>query len=199
MRARMALDAAGVDVEYREILLKDKPPLMLEHSAKGTVPVLVLPDGVVIDESLDVMRWALAQNDPERWLGQDDDEKADIQRWLDANDAFKSHLDRYKYETRYDNVDHTAETVACRAHMEALNQQLQGGATLVGGRVTVADIALFPFVRQFHNVDKSLLASWGCDRVQAWLEGFVESERFTRVMVKRSRWVGRGRTGGQRA
>ncbi len=198
MRARMALDAAGVDVEYREIKLQNKPAKMLEHSPKGTVPILVEPDGTVIDESVDIMRWAFAQHDPDNWLGQNDAEREQINKWLAANEAFKPHLDRYKYTTRYDDVDHATETEACRAHMLELDAALEATGFLVADRATLADIALFPFVRQFNNVDTSKLDNWNCSRVQAWLDTFINSERFARVMKKRSLWVGRGRTGDQK-
>ncbi|MBT8427753.1 MAG: glutathione S-transferase N-terminal domain-containing protein, partial [Erythrobacter sp.] len=100
MRARMALSISGAEYEHREVVLRDKPPQMLEVSPKGTVPVLVTEDGAVLEESLDIMRWALSQNDPEGWLARDDG------KLLAANDGpFKHHLDRYKYSTRYDDVD----------------------------------------------------------------------------------------------
>lgn len=195
MRARMAIDAAGVEIEYREIKLQDKPAQMLEHSPKGTVPILVEADGTVIDESVDIMRWALARRDPDGWLGSNEQEREAIDGWLNANDDFKPHLDRYKYTTRYDDVDHATETEACRLHMVKLERALSKTGTLVDARVTLADIALFPFVRQFNNVDKNKLVEWECGHVQAWLERFTQSDRFARVMKKRSLWVGRGRSG----
>ena len=106
MRARLAVSVSGQRCELREVVLRDKPPSLLEYSPKGTVPVLVLPDGVVIDESRDVMRWALERSDPEGWMAPETGNLAEIESLIDWNDGdFKSNLDRYKYATRYEGVD----------------------------------------------------------------------------------------------
>ncbi len=115
MRARMALLVSGATYEHREVVLRDKPAAMLEASPKGTVPVFVTEDGVVLEESLDIMRWALGNSDPERWL---DDANANL---IEANDGpFKHHLDRYKYATRYDDVDPEEHRAAALAHLRQL-------------------------------------------------------------------------------
>ena len=199
MRARMAVEASGVKVEYREILLRDKPAAMLALSPKGTVPVCVFQEDskaqapTVIEESLDIMFWALNQNDPEDWLGKNDRETVAIKKWTDANDAFKPFLDRYKYPDRYENSEHEEVLEQCRAHLEKLDQAIAKESKLVGDRTTLADVALMPFVRQFHLVDKTKLSNWGTQALLGWLDTFLESERFASVMKKRSLWVARGR------
>lgn len=182
IRARLALAVSGIAVEHREVKLRDKPAEMLAASPKGTVPVLVLPGAQVIDESLDIMRWALARNDPEDWLAGDDP------ALIAANDgAFKGHLDRYKYPERFaaDGVDHRAAGLAMLGVLEA---GLAERAYLGGERFGLADAAILPFVRQFAAVDRDWFAGQDVVRVQAWLAAFVGSAVFARVMVVRDVW-----------
>jgi glutathione S-transferase len=155
---------------------------MLAASPKGTVPILVLPDGRVIDESIAIMRWALARNDPEDWLAGDD------AALIATNDgAFKHHLDRYKYADRYtdDGVDHRAAGLAMLGVLEA---RLSERAYLGGERFGLADAAILPFVRQFAAVDRAWFAAQDLARVSAWLGEFVGSELFERVMGVRDVW-----------
>jgi glutathione S-transferase len=185
MRARMALHAAGIDLEHREILLKDKPESMLRYSPKGTVPVLVLPDGAVVDESLDVMRWALAQNDPEDWLAPG----AAMFDLVAENDGpFKHHLDRYKYDTRYEGADAEMHRAAGLAFLEILDKRLEGQAQLLGPAVSLADIAIFPFVRQFANTDRHWFDGLDIPHLQAWLADHLASRLFADIMVKHALW-----------
>jgi len=182
MRARMALLASGQPVELREVVLRDKPAPMLVLSPKGTVPVLALPDGRVLDESLDIMRWALAQNDPEGWLAGDDPEL------IAANDGpFKHHLDRYKYATRHgaDPLVHRAEAVEW---LDKLEVRLERNRQLCGDRRTLADIALFPFMRQFSATDPDWFAAQPLPRLQAWLAEHVASDVFARAMIRIAVW-----------
>ncbi len=182
IRARLALAVSGVAVEHREVKLRDKPAEMLTASPKGTVPVLVLPDGAVIDESIDIMRWALARNDPEGWLAGDDVEL------IAANDgAFKFHLDRYKYAERYlsDDVDHRAAGLGILAGYE---QRLRERPYLGGDQFGLADAAILPFVRQFAAVDRDWFAAQDLARVQRWLAAFVGSALFEGVMAAREVW-----------
>lgn len=183
MRARLALAVSGIDCEVREVTLRAKPDAMLAASPKGTVPVLVLPDGSVIDESIDIMRWALARHDPEGWLAGDD---RDL---IAANDGpFKHHLDRYKYPNRYpaDEVDHRAAAVAL---LEVLEARLAGQAFLCGEQRTLADAAIMPFVRQFAAVDAEWFAGLPLPGVRRWLDGWLGSQLFAAVMVRRELWV----------
>lgn len=182
IRARLALAVSETAVEHREVKLRDKPAEMLAVSPKGTVPVLVLSDGAVIDESLDVMRWALARNDPERWLAGDDVEL------IATNDgAFKHHLDRYKYPERYaaGGVDHRAAALAI---LQGLEVRLGNHAYLSGARFGLTDAAILPFVRQFSAVDPGWFAAQDLARVQAWLGEFLASALFARVMAVREVW-----------
>jgi glutathione S-transferase len=185
MRARLALAVSGIECEVREVSLRAKPAAMLAASPKGTVPVLVLPDGTVIDESIDIMRWALDANDPEGWLDGDDREL------IAANDGpFKGHLDRYKYPERFaaDGVDHRAAGVAM---LEQLETRLAGSAYLCGERRTLADAAVMPFVRQFAAVDREWFDALALPGVQRWLDEWLASPLFEAVMVRHAAWVER--------
>lgn len=187
MRGRMALKVSGVAYEHREILLRDKPDAMLAASLKGTVPVVILSDGGVIDESLDVMRWALAQNDPESWLAPGD-AMSDL---IDENDGpFKHHLDRYKYSNRYENAVSAAHREAGLDYLKKLNDRLAGQAQLFGDEVSLADIAIFPFVRQFANADRTWFDAQDVPHLQAWLAAHLASPRFAAIMEKHELWAG---------
>jgi len=182
MRARMAIMASGVKVRLREILLKDKPEEMLAASAKGTVPVLVL-DGGVIDESLEVMTWALAKNDPEDWLSRQDN------ALIAENDGpFKLHLDRYKYSTRYEGADAQEHRAAGFEFLQALDKRLAGQDYLHGAERGFSDIAIFPFVRQFRIADKDWFDAAPIPNVQRWLKELMESPLFNSVMTKYPLW-----------
>ena len=185
MRARMALSVSGVDYEHREVILKDKPPEMLEVSPKGTVPVLVTEDGQVIEESLDIMHWALQRNDPEGWLDRKDEEL------VAANDGpFKHHLDRYKYSTRYSDVDPEEHGQKALTHLRVLEEKLATSPFLVGQHRGFSDIAIFPFVRQFANADRDWFDARNLPAVRRWLVDLVNSELFTGIMTKHERWKG---------
>jgi glutathione S-transferase len=182
MRARMALWAAGIAVTLREVKLADKPPELVQASPKATVPVLVLADGTVIDESLAIMHWALSRNDPELWLTGDDP------ALIAANDgAFKHHLDRAKYPGRYDPdaIDHRAEALALLRSLEA---RLKTAPYLCGASCSLTDIALFPFVRQFAHIDRDWFARQSLPRVQNWLGSHIDSDLFAAIMPKFAPW-----------
>ena len=178
MRARMALHVADRPVRLREVVLRDKPEEMITASPKATVPVLVDGDDVV-DESIAVMRWALSQSDPENWLASADDEL------IATNDTdFKHHLDRYKYSTRYENVDATTHREAGAAFLKTLNQRLQSTPFLNGQQRSFVDIAIFPFVRQFRIADNKWFDAMEMPALQSWLAGLMGSALFTSVMKK---------------
>ncbi|MHA7818036.1 MAG: glutathione S-transferase [Erythrobacter sp.] len=184
MRARMALWVAGIAVELREVKLADKPPELIEVSPKATVPVLVLPNGAVIDESLAIMRWALARSDPEGWL------KGDNGALIERNDGpFKRHLDRYKYATRYEDEasdeDHRASGLAI---LRDLDERLAGHDNLADDARRLVDIALFPFIRQFANTDRAWFDAQDLPHLQAWLERHLASALFKAVMPKFAVW-----------
>ncbi len=179
MRARLALHYAGCEVEHREIVLKDKPPEMLEASPKGTVPVMVFADGRVIDESLDIMKWAAAQNDPKRLL--DDTDFALIEQ----NDrSFKPQLDRYKYPSRFPDEDCNAAQGNCAAFFALLDDRLKATGTLGG----LTDYAIFPFIRQCANVDKNWFDALPYDALKTWLAAHLESAAFQAIMTKYPVW-----------
>jgi len=181
MRARLALRYSGVPVQIVEVNLKAKPAEMLALSSKGTVPVLSV-DGRVIEESLEIMQWALAQHDPDDWLLQGDPRVAQL---ITENDqVFKHHLNRYKYAERYpeQSMEHY------RAEGEVFLQKLEGLLAerdyLLANHLTLADAALAPFVRQFAHVDRVWFAGTSYKRLQVWLERFLESPLFIAVMAK---------------
>lgn len=184
MRARMALWVAGVTVELREVKLAAKPPELLATSPKATVPVLVLPDGTIIDQSLDIMRWALARSDPEGWLAGDEP------ALIAVNDGvFKHHLDRAKYPGRYDEdgvTDHRAAALALIAPLEAW---LADAPYLCGDSRTLTDIALFPFIRQFAAIDPAWFAAQRLRGVQGWLDSLLASNLFAAIMPKFAPWA----------
>jgi glutathione S-transferase len=187
MRARMALWVAGVQVELREVKLAAKPPALLAASPKGTVPVLVLADGPdagkVIDQSLDIMRWALAQADPEGWLEGDDP------ALIATNDGpFKHHLDRAKYPGRYGDEDGTDHRAAAIALLAALEARLAQAPYLAGETRGLTDIALLPFIRQFAAIDPAWFAAQPLPGLQAWIEALLASALFAAVMPKFAVW-----------
>jgi glutathione S-transferase len=181
MRARMALRYSGVPVEIVEVSLKAKPAEMLAISPKGTVPVLDA-DGRVIDESLEIMRWALAQNDPQGWLLDGDSRIVEL---IEANDqGFKVDLNRYKYAERYPEQPMQVYRAAGAVFLQRLEGLLQDRDYLLTDHPSVADIALLPFVRQFAHVDREWFAQTPYPRLQAWLHNFLESDLFTSIMKK---------------
>lgn len=183
MRARLALLASGQQVEIREVVLRAKPAAMLAASPKGTVPILCLTDGGIIDQSLDIMRWALDRADPEDWRAGDD------AALIAANDGpFKHHLDRTKYPDRHGS-DPAVHRAAALDLLGALEVRLATSAFLCGPRRTLADMAIFPFVRQFAAIDPDWFAAQPLPHVQQWLAGHVTSPLFDRAMRRLPPWV----------
>ena len=185
MRARMALVASGAEVMLREVLLKDKPAELLAASPKATVPVLVLSDGRVVEESLDVMQWALEYRDPLNWL----EGEALESDWISACDGdFKHWLDRYKYSERY--PEHTAEDYRQKAEtfVQKLEDWLSVSDWVGGDAANAVDVALFPFIRQFVGVDPSWWQQAPYPKVRLWLENWLNSALFSAIMAKYPRW-----------
>lgn len=184
MRARMAIAVSGVQVELREVVLRNKPPELVEASVKATVPVLVLANGDVIDESLDIMRWALSNSDPENWLMQSND------ALISANDGpFKQALDRYKYPHRYDLTDGTEYRDAALMHLVSLNERLSATSFLGGDRKSMTDVAIFPFVRQFVATDQTWFNTLPLPALQAWLNVLLASDLFGQIMTRYPKWT----------
>jgi glutathione S-transferase len=183
MRARMAVAASGVQVELREVVLRDKPPELIAASVKATVPVLVLPDGFVIDESLDIMRWALGHNDPEDWLA------GDAPDLIAQNDGpFKAALDRYKYPHRYGLESGAVHRDDGLAILARLNVHLGKTAFLMGENRSIADIAIFPFIRQFAATDQAWFDAQPLPHLQKWLGGQLSSDLFAGIMLRYPQW-----------
>lgn len=184
MRARLAVAASGVTVELREILLRDKAPEFLATSPSGTVPCLKTDDQV-IDESLDVMKWALAQNDPQGWLDMPD---AGHDLIATADGPFKQALDHTKYAVRHPDKDAEEERAKAHAFLHDLNAQLTQ-QFLYKQTPTLADMAILPFVRQFANVDKARFDAEDWPNLSRWLEAFLVSSEFQAIMPKYKVWA----------
>jgi glutathione S-transferase len=182
MRARLALAVSGARCELREVKLGAKPPAMLAASPKGTVPVLVLSDGRVIDESLDIMRWTLAHCDPEGWLDRDD------AALIAVNDgAFKHDLDRYKYPERHGS-DPRLHRDSGLAFLRELDQRLSAHGQLCGPLRGLADAAVMPFVRQFAAVDPEWFTAQELPNLQTWLSDYLASDLLATVMMRVATW-----------
>lgn len=178
----MALLISGQAVELREVILRDKPLALREASPKASVPVLVLPDGRVIDESLDIMLWALGRSDPEAWLARQD------AALIAANDGpFKHHLDRTKYPDRHgsDPVEHRESALAL---LHTLDARLATRNQLCGDRRGLTDMALFPFIRQFAATDPPWFAAQPLPRLRQWLDGHLASPLFAAAMLRVAPW-----------
>ncbi|MEO1536090.1 MAG: glutathione S-transferase [Pseudomonadota bacterium] len=184
MRARLAIASAGVHVELREILLRDKPEAFLTASPKATVPVV--QDGArIIEESLDLMHWALERDDPEGWLDMPDAGHALI---AEADGPFKRALDRTKYAVRYPDADVAEERAKAANFLLILNGQLADNKYLYGDTPRLADMAILPFVRQFAHIDLAWFTAQPWPSVARWLEAFKASDRFAAIMAKHAPW-----------
>lgn len=184
MRARLALASAGVTVELREVVLRDKPQAFLDTSPSATVPCLDTGDRV-IDESLDIMIWALERNDPEMLGDMPEDGHALIQF---CDGPFKTALDHYKYPTRFEDVDPTSSRDEAMSFIDRLEAQIGSKAWLFGDQPRLADLAILPFIRQFAHVDQAWWQTRPLPAVQGWLARFKASPRFAAIMHKYPQW-----------
>ena len=182
MRARMALAYANISFEHREILLKDKPESMLEYSVKGTVPVFIV-DKKVIDESLDVMYWSLEQSDIYGWL--DNEKQSELIALCD--NRFKAELDSYKYSDRHELTEIEYREQALW-FLQLLDKKLSQNKFLLGSKISMADIAIFPFIRQFSFVDKQWFDKTSYCFLQKWLSYHLNSNLFQSIMNKYPIW-----------
>ena len=187
MRARLGILFAQQQVELREVVLKNKPPQMLAISPKGTVPVLQLMDGSIIEESREIMVWALEQNDPQNLL--DEALRTQADELIDQNDnEFKYWLDRYKYADRHPQMsqaDYKQKGEVFLQHLEALLSQHR---YLLGNEISVADIGVMPFVRQFAHVDREVFYNLHYPNLQRWLQNWLEHPLFVQAMTKFKPW-----------
>lgn len=184
MRARMALLVAGIDFDAHEVSLRDKPPEMLARSPKGSVPVMLLPDGSVLEQSWDIMRWALNQDASKGWW--EPAQSTENLDWLTKNDgAFKHHLDRYKYPERYNETDRAEHREnALATFLRPLNSRLEQSSFLGGSEPCATDLALFPFVRQFAAVEPDWFELLQLPALQTWLANWLSSPLFLHCMRK---------------
>lgn len=189
IRARLAIAASGQSVELREIVLRDKAPEFLQTSPSATVPCLKT-DAFVLDESLDIMLWALGIHDPESWLRPAEGDREQMLALITRCDGpFKIHLDRYKYHTRYEDAQREHERTAASEFLIELNERLANRAWLFGNSASLSDHAILPFVRQFANTDRAWFDGEEWLALKRWLEAFECSERFQSVMPKWQRWT----------
>lgn len=198
MRARLALVASGVTCELREVVLRSKPQALLDASAKGTVPVLITPQGDVLAQSLDIMHWALQQHDPGNWLAPEPGSLQAMQALIaECDGGFKQQLDRYKYPGRFESepID-KRQGVAAQFHrtegarfLSKLNAQLTAASHLFGERAAWADMAIAPFVRQFAQTDQAWFDQQPWPGLQRWLVNWLASDLYGSTMEKYPPWV----------
>ncbi len=185
IRARLAIKVSGVDVDTHEVSLRAKPKEMLECSPKGTVPVLKFADGHVLEQSLDIIHWALAINDPEHWLDDDSAVTAEMMALIQHNDeSFKPKLDLYKYAVRYPQHPESYYREQAEPFLAELESRLSNDGYLLSGRYTLADMAIFPFIRQFSNVNPDWFYASRYHHLIAWLDRLTGSQLFQHVMQK---------------
>lgn len=184
MRARMAIYVAGVTVEYREVSLKNKPQSLLDYSPKGTVPVVVTPSGEVIEQSRDIMLWALHQADPDNWLLQSDTlQQQKMTQLVDSCDNdFKPLLDRYKYFDRHPEHSKAEHRYRAELFLQTLETQLSENKFLINAQMRFADVAIFPFIRQFAAVDTKEFAASPYKNLQRWLDVCINTTLFKAIM-----------------
>ncbi|RRJ83507.1 glutathione S-transferase [Aestuariirhabdus litorea] len=188
MRARLALAASGQAVELREVVLRDKPEALRVISPKATVPVLQLADGRVLEESLDIMRWALGCSDPEGWLPEPM-RASEVDGLIARNDReFKPWLDRYKYADRYPERSASDYRAEGERFLTGLEQRLSARAALAGAGWGLADAAILPFVRQFALVDRPWFDQAPYPALRHWLDQGIASRRFQSIMTKYPPW-----------
>ncbi len=182
IRSRLALYQAKIDYDAVEISLKNKSSEFLTLSPKGTVPVLVDINGIIIEESLEIMLWALSRSDPESWILNDNNLSREL---IDENDLnFKKNLDKYKYSDRFPEYSKEYYRSQCEKFLNVLNEKLQSKNFLMTERLSIADIAIFPFIRQFYLVDKEWFLKSKYQALKKWLMGLIDTKMFQDIMKK---------------
>ena len=184
IRARLALKVSGVELEMHEVSLRAKPQELLDCSPKGTVPVLQLADGTVIEQSLDIMRWALARHDPQAWLGPHGLAEQDSALIARNDGQFKQDLDRYKYAERFPQQPATHYRQQAETFLAELESRLAAAPWLGGQRPGLADFAIFPFIRQFAGVESDWFQQSPYRHLMRWLDRLLVSPLFVAVMQK---------------
>lgn len=187
MRARMAIRFCNIKTELREVVLKNKPATMLEASSKATVPVLICTDNTVIDESIEIMQWALEQHEPQNWIQAQ--YQHEILHLIQHNDnIFKIHLDHYKYSDRFPLHPQLHYRNSGEQFLQQLESQLEKHKFLVSDYISLADTAIFPFIRQFAYVDIQWFESSPYPKLRDWLNFWLESDLFLSIMHKQPAW-----------
>ena len=191
MRARLGIYYAGIKVEIREVILRDKPSSLLDYSPKGTVPVLVISDKEVIEESIDIVRWALSHRDPQKLLPTPNSrQQQQVEQLIEQNDGeFKYCLDRYKYADRYPEFPAEHYREQGEVFIKQLEQLLLKNSYLLGKALSIADIAIAPFIRQFAHVDRNWFDNAPYPRLKFWLASIIESQAFKDVFLKYPQWL----------
>ncbi|WP_285163097.1 glutathione S-transferase [Shewanella goraebulensis] len=191
MRARIAIYKSQQAVLLRDLVLSDKPAEMLLASPKGTVPVVVTPNGTVIEESYELMLWALTQGDPDDLLCADNDEAFDAMLTLiyQFDSEFKRCLENYKCAKRYSESNIAECRQACEIYIEQLEKLLSQHSYLMADRESLADIALLPFIRQFARVERQWYLQSPYPNLRAWLNRYLQSKMFSKVMTKHPLWL----------
>ena len=181
----MALAYSNFSIEIREISLRDRPDELYKTSSKGTVPVLIISDGTVIDESLEIILWTLKNNPNQTWLSENPKQEMDL---ITQNDTtFKKWLDKYKYHDRHPEESKEYYREQCQKILSEYEKQLMDNTYLLRNDISIADIAIFPFVRQFANVDYPWFES-NFNLLKQWLESFCSSDLFLSIMNKYETW-----------
>ena len=181
----MALAYSAIRVELREIKLSNMPQELLRISPKATVPVLHLPDGTILEQSLDIMHWALSISDPEQWLV-DDSESNELIRQND--EGFKPLLDAYKYAERFPQISQLEHRNNAEYFLHLLEHRLVDHPCLMGDRLTISDVAIMPFIRQFAGVEPRWFEQCDYPGLRRWLKHQIESQLFKSVMAKYAFW-----------
>ena len=189
MRAHMALKYAGLKIILRDVKLNDLPAEVLAVSPHATVPSLAISENEYMDESWDIVKWAVQQNDPENWLGENNEYLNEAEMLVEINDfSFKDDLDHYKYADRY--PEHPMEYYRENGEefLEELTELLQQNTFLSADHITITDIAVFPFIRQFAMVDKEWFDKSPYPELQRWLLAMLSSEWFIEAFKKHETW-----------
>lgn len=185
----MAIAVSGVQMQLREVVLKNKPPELLLTSPKGTVPVVRRVDGSVLEQSLDILDWVLSISDPGGWKAYPSDVLAAMANLIEENDvSFKQHLDQYKYADRYPDESQETYRARCHPYLQKLEDRLSVQPHLFSEHVSYADVAIFPFVRQFSKVDEQWFAQAPYPALRNWLGRFTMGDLFISVMKKYKPW-----------